>query len=129
MPLSPSAGARQRSPSAEATLLAARLLEYLGHYKEAVQLFEAVIAESFDQEAYREAFTRPPLFLFSVRISREGATERAVALCRLAIDRLDVFGLGHEPLRTVWMELGDAATRRAIRLEACWRLSKPAAIR
>ncbi len=107
--------------------LAARLLEYLGHYKEAVQLFEAVIAESFDQEAYREAFL-DLLYLFSAHI-REGATERAVALCRLAIDRLDVFGLGHEQLRTVWMELGDAATRRAIRLEACWRLSKPAAIR
>jgi hypothetical protein len=30
---------------------AARLLEYLGHYKEAVQLFEAVIADAFDREA------------------------------------------------------------------------------
>lgn len=96
--------------------LAARLLEYLGYYKEAVQLFEAVIAESFDQEAYREAFL-DLLYLFSVHI-RQGGTEKAAAICRLAIERLDFFGLGHEQLRTVWMELGDAAMRRAISLES-----------
>jgi tetratricopeptide (TPR) repeat protein len=96
--------------------IAARLLEHLGHPKEAVQLFEAVIAEAFDHEAYREAFL-DLLYLFSVHI-RHGATQRAVALCRLAIDRLNFFGLGHEQLRTVWKELMDAAGRQAIRLEA-----------
>jgi tetratricopeptide (TPR) repeat protein len=35
---------------------AARLLEALGHIGEAEQLFEAVIADAFDHEAYREAF-------------------------------------------------------------------------
>jgi tetratricopeptide (TPR) repeat protein len=103
--------ARRRSD-----FLAARLLEYLGHYKEAAQLFEAVIANAFDREAYREAFL-DLLYLFGVHI-RQGATEKAVALCRLAIDRLDLFGLGHEQLRTVWMQLGEAAMRRAIRLES-----------
>jgi tetratricopeptide (TPR) repeat protein len=103
--------ARRRSD-----FLAARLLEYLGHYKEAVQLFEAVIAESFDREVYREAFL-DLLYLFGVHL-RQGATEKAVALCRLAIERLDLFGLGHEQLRTVWMQLGEAAMRRAIRLES-----------
>jgi tetratricopeptide (TPR) repeat protein len=103
--------ARRRSD-----FFAARLLEYLGHYKEAVQLFEAVIADAFDHEAYREAFL-DLLYLFSVHV-RQGATEKAVALCRLAIDRLDFFGLGHEQLRTVWKDLMDAALRRAIRLES-----------
>jgi tetratricopeptide (TPR) repeat protein len=96
--------------------IAARLLEYLGHYKEAVQLFEAVVADAFDKEAYREAFL-DLLYVFGVHV-RQGATERAVALCRLAIERLDFFGLGHEQMRAVWKELMDAATRRAISLEA-----------
>lgn len=95
---------------------AARLLEHLGHPKEAVQLFEAVIADAFDHEAYREAFL-DLLYLFSVHI-RRGATQKAEALCRLAINRLDFFGLGHEQLRTMWKELMDAAGRQAIRLEA-----------
>jgi tetratricopeptide (TPR) repeat protein len=95
---------------------AARLLEYLDHNKEAVQLFEAVIADAFDHEAYREAFL-DLLYLFSVHI-RQSATEKAVALCRLAIDRLDLFDLGHEQMRTVWKELMDASMRRAIRLES-----------
>jgi hypothetical protein len=96
--------------------LAARLLEYLGHYKEAVQLFEALIANAFDREVYREAFL-DLLYLFGVHI-RQGATERGVSVCRLAIERLDFFGLGHEQLRTVWVQLGDAAMRQAIRLES-----------
>src|ERR1700688_3988465 len=95
---------------------AARLLECLGHYKEAVQLFEAVIADAFDREAYREAFL-DLLYLVGVHL-RQGETERAVAVCRLAIDRLDFFGLGHEQLRTVWTQLGEVAVRRAIRLES-----------
>lgn len=94
---------------------AARLLERLDHIKEAVQLFEAVIADGFDHEAYREAFL-DLLYLFGVHI-RQGATDRAAAICRLAIERLDLFDLGHEQMRTVWVELRDAAMRRAISLE------------
>jgi hypothetical protein len=103
--------ARRRSD-----FFAARLLEHLGHTKEAVQLFEAVIADAFDQEAYREAFL-DLLYLFGVRI-RQDATDKAVALCSHALDRLDFFGLGNEQLRAVWSELRDAATRQAIRLES-----------
>jgi tetratricopeptide (TPR) repeat protein len=95
---------------------AARLLEALGFLREAEQLFEAVIAEAFEREAYREAFL-DILYLFGLHL-RQDATEKAVALCRFAIARLDLFDVGHEQIRTVWMELGDAATRRAIRLEA-----------
>jgi tetratricopeptide (TPR) repeat protein len=95
---------------------AARLLEALGHMREAEQLFEAVIAEAFEREAYREAFL-DILYLFGLHL-RQGATEKAVALCRFALARLDLFDVGHEQLRTVWMELRDAAMRRAIGLEA-----------
>ncbi len=102
--------ARRRSD-----FFAARLLEYLGHYKEAAQLFEAVIADAFDHEAYREAFL-DLLYLFEVHL-RQGATEKAVALCHLAIERLDFFGLGHEQMRAVWKELMDAAMRQAVGLE------------
>jgi tetratricopeptide (TPR) repeat protein len=106
------------SPAAtrRSDFFAGRLLEHLGHYREAVQLFEAVIADAFDQEAYREAFL-DLLYVFSIHI-RQGATEKAVALCHLAIERLDFFGLGHEQMRTVWKELMDAAMRQAISLEA-----------
>lgn len=83
--------------------------------KEAVQHFEAVVADAFEHEAYREAFL-DLLYLFGLHI-RQGATESAVALSRLAVDRLNLIDLGHEQLRTVWMELMDTATRRAIRLE------------
>jgi tetratricopeptide (TPR) repeat protein len=103
--------ARRRSD-----FFAARLLEYLDHNREAVQLFEAVIADAFDHEAYREAFL-DLLYLFSVHL-RHGATDKAVALCRFAIARLDLFDVGHQQVRTVWVELRDAAMRRAIRLEA-----------
>ena len=41
-----------------------------------------------------------------------------MALCRFAIAQLDLYGIGHEQLRTMWKELMDAAGRRAIRLEA-----------
>ena len=95
---------------------AARLLEALGHRREAELLFEAAIAEAFEREMYREAFL-DILYLFGLHI-RHGATERAVALCRMAIERLDLFGVGHEQLRAVWTELGDAATERALRVEA-----------
>jgi hypothetical protein len=75
-----------------------------------------VVADAFEHEAYREAFL-DLLYLFGLHI-RQGATESAVALSRLAIDRLNLLDLGHEQLRTVWMQLGEAAMRRAIRLES-----------
>lgn len=96
--------------------IAARLLEHLGHTKEAMQLFESVIADAFDHEAYREAFL-DLLYVFGLHV-RSGEMEKAVTLCRLAIDRLDLFDLGHEQLRTVWRELMDAAGRRAITLQS-----------
>src|SRR6185436_1529522 len=103
-------------PKRRSDFIAARLLEHLDHPKEAVQLFEAVIADAFDHEAYREAFL-DLLYLFSLHL-RQGATEKAVTLCHLAIDRLDLFGLGHEQLREVWMELREAAKRHAVTLES-----------
>jgi hypothetical protein len=45
-------------------------------------------------------------------------SNRPQALCRLALDRLDLFNLGHEQLRSLWRELMEGATRRAIRLES-----------
>jgi tetratricopeptide (TPR) repeat protein len=95
---------------------AARLLEALGHVREAEHLFEAAIAEAFEREAYREAFL-DILYLFGLHL-RRGETEKAVALCGFAIARLDLLEVGHEQLKTVWQELMDAATRRAIGLEA-----------
>jgi tetratricopeptide (TPR) repeat protein len=105
------AGAGRRS-----TFTAARLLEGLGHVREAEQLFEAVIADGFEREAYREAFL-DILYLFGMHI-RRGAMDKAVALCRLALARLDLFEIGNEQLRTVWSQLRDAAMQRAIRLES-----------
>jgi tetratricopeptide (TPR) repeat protein len=95
---------------------AARLLEHLGHTKEAMQLFEAVIADAFDHEAYREAFL-DLLYIFGFHV-RSGETEKAVALCRFAVAQLDLYGVGHEQLRAVWTELMDAAERRAITLQS-----------
>jgi hypothetical protein len=95
---------------------AARLLEALRYLGEAEQLFESVIAEAFEREAYREAFL-DILYLFGFHI-RQGATEKAVALCHFAITQLDLFSLGHEQLRKVWGELREAAKRHAVTLEA-----------
>ncbi len=95
---------------------AARLLEALGHSAEAEQLFDNVIAEAFEREAYREAFL-DLLYLFGFHL-RRGATEKAVALCRFAVTQLDLFKLGHEQLRTVWVELMNAAEQHAVTLEA-----------
>lgn len=95
---------------------AARLLEASGHPREAEQLFNAVIAVAFDREAYREAFL-DILYLFGVHL-RHGATEKATDLCRLAIERLDLFEIGHHQLRAVWIKLRDAAMRHAIHEES-----------
>lgn len=111
---------RATRPRADAARLseftAARLLEGLGRIKEAEQLFDAVIADAFAHEAYREACL-DLLYFFGFHL-RQGATEKAVGLCRFAIAQLDLYGIGHEQLRAVWLDLMDAATRQAIRLEA-----------
>ena len=96
--------------------IAARLLEHLGHLKEAVQLFEATIADAFDQEAYRESFL-DLLYLFGLHIRTE-ATDKAITLCRFALTQLDLFHLGHEQLRRVWVELLEAARKRMVTAEA-----------
>jgi len=101
---------------------AARLLEALGHSGEAEQLFDGVIAESFEREAYREAFL-DILYLFGAHL-RRGATEKAVALCRFAITQLDLYGVGHDQIRTVWVELLDAAKRRGVALESLAEVRK-----
>ncbi len=95
---------------------AARLLEALGHFDAAEQLFETVIAEAFDREAYRAAFL-DILYLFGLHM-RRGANDKAIALCRVAIARLDALNVGHEQLRSIWTDLMDAATLRGMRLEA-----------
>lgn len=115
---------------------AARLLEALGRTQESERLFEGVIADAFEHEAYREAFL-DLLYLFGHYV-RRGAAEKAVAACRLAITRMDLFDLGHEPLRRLWVELLEAAKRQAVSpgalavardlLQAHWR-SPTAAIR
>jgi len=94
---------------------AARLLESLGHLEEAERLFDSVIAEAFEREAYREAFL-DIFYLFGFHL-RRGATEKAVALCRFAIAQLDLYDVGHEQLREVWRELMAAAKRQAVGLE------------
>jgi tetratricopeptide (TPR) repeat protein len=95
---------------------AARLLEALGHFDAAEQLFETVIAEAFDREAYRAAFL-DILYLFGLHM-RRGANDKAVALCRVAIARLDALNVGHEQLRSIWTDLMDAAALQGMRLEA-----------
>lgn len=107
----PRADAERRS-----TFTAARLLEGLGRMKEAERLFEGAIADAFAHEAYRDACL-DLLYLFALHL-RTGATEKAVALCRFAVAQLDLFDVGHEQLRAVWMELRDAAERRAITLQS-----------
>jgi tetratricopeptide (TPR) repeat protein len=111
---------RAARPRADAARLsdftAARLLEGLGRIKEAEQLFDAVIADAFAHEAYREACL-DLLYFFGLHV-RTGATEKAVALCRFAIAQLDLYDVGHEQLRAVWKELMAAAKRQAVGLEA-----------
>jgi len=109
-------GSARADAARRSNFTAARLLEALGHLGEAEQLFAGVIAEAFEREAYREAFL-DLLYLFGLHI-RTGATEKAVTLCRFAIAQLDLYGVGHEQLRTVWRELMDAAKRQAISREA-----------
>lgn len=111
---------REGNPRADAgrrsSFTAARLLEGLGRVKESEQLFESVIAEAFEREAYREAFL-DLLYLFGFHI-RQSATDKAVALCQFAITQLELFGIGHEQLRKVWAELREAAKRHAVTLES-----------
>lgn len=109
-------GLSRSDASMRSSYSAARLLEALGHIGEAEQLFESVMAEAFEREAYREAFL-DILYLFGFHI-RHGAMGRAAALCDFAIAQLDLFEVGHEQLRTVWRELMDAAERRAVSLQA-----------
>lgn len=111
---------REGNPRADAgrrsSFTAARLLEGLRRVKEAEQLFDDVIADAFEHEAYREAFL-DILYLFGFHI-RQGATEKAVALCDFALTQFDLFSIGHEQLRKVWVELREAAKRHAVTLES-----------
>jgi tetratricopeptide (TPR) repeat protein len=115
---------RAARPRADAARLsdftAARLLEGLDRIKEAEQLLDAVIADAFAHEAYREACL-DLLYLFGLHV-RTGATEKAVALCRFAIAQLDLHGVGHGQLRTVWKELMEAAMRQAIGLDSIFEV-------
>jgi tetratricopeptide (TPR) repeat protein len=95
---------------------AARLLEALGHFKEAERLFDGVIADAFEHEAYREAFL-DLLYLFGLHI-RRGETGRAAGLCRFAVSQLERLEVGHEQLRTVWKELLEATKRQEVAPEA-----------
>ena len=95
---------------------AARLLEALGHLKEAERVFDAVIADAFEYEAYREAFLDLH-YLFGLHV-RTGATEKALSLCRFAISQLERFEVGHEQLRRVWTELLEAAIKQRVTPES-----------
>jgi tetratricopeptide (TPR) repeat protein len=110
------AGQPRADAARRSDFVAARLLEGLHHAEESEQLFEAVIADAFAHEAYREAFL-DLLYLFGLHIQM-GAIEKAVALCRFAIAQLDLFDLGHDQLRAVWTELIDAAGRRAVTIQS-----------
>jgi len=111
---------RESNPRADAVrrsnFTAARLLEGLGHLKEAERLVDGVIADAFEHEAYREAFL-DLLYLFGLHI-RTGATEKASALCSFASAQLDRFEVGHEQLRRVWAELSEATRKQAVTLES-----------
>ena len=41
-----------------------------------------------------------------------------MALCRFAIAQIDLYDIGHEQLRSVWVALSDAAKRHAVTLES-----------
>ncbi len=110
------AGHARADADRRSAFTAARLLEGLGHLREAEQLFDAVIADGFEREAYRAAFL-DILYLFGMHI-RQSAVDKAVALCRFALAWLDLLDIGNEQLRTVWSELRDAAMRRSFRLES-----------
>jgi hypothetical protein len=102
---------RASQPRADAerqsTFTAARLLEGLGYFKEAECLFQTAITDAFEREAYREGCL-DLLYLYGLHI-RMGETEKAMALCRYAVTKLDLFRVGHEQLRTVWLDLMTAA--------------------
>jgi tetratricopeptide (TPR) repeat protein len=110
------AGRPRADAARRSSFTAARLLEGLHHLKEAERLFTGAISDAFAAESYREAYL-DLLYLFGFHV-RTGATEKAVALCRFALAQLDLFDVGHEQLRAVWMELMDAARRRAITIES-----------
>lgn len=94
------------------TFTAARLLELMDRLKEAERLFEEVITGYLEQELYKDAFLTF-LHLFGFHI-RAGSAEKAVDVCRRALDLLDLLELGHDQLRAVWTQLMDAARRQAL---------------
>jgi tetratricopeptide (TPR) repeat protein len=104
----------QSRPNAKlrSTFTAARLLEALGHTKEAERLFEEVIAEGLEREWYKDAFL-DFLYLFGFHI-RAGSTEKAIEVCQRALAQLDLLELGHDQLRDVWIQLRDAAGRQEL---------------
>jgi tetratricopeptide (TPR) repeat protein len=104
----------QARPNAKlrSTFTAARLFEALGRAKEAERLFEEVIAEGLEREWYKDAFL-DFFYLFGFHI-RAGAAEKAVQVSQRALAQLDLLDLGHDQLRTVWMQLRDAAGRQAL---------------
>lgn len=106
---SPQARIRLRS-----LFLAARLLEVLGRHREAVRLFEQVIAEDLRHELYKDAFL-DLLYLFGVYI-RCGDPESAIEVCSRALAQMKELGLVHEQLYEVWSQLMEMARRNSLKI-------------
>lgn len=99
-------------PQIRSKFTCACLLDALGLQQHAESLFEEVVERDIEHDLYKDAFL-DLLYLYE-RHLKAGDAEKAVRVCRRALNDAALFGFAHEQMRDLWTQLLDAAERQAI---------------
>jgi tetratricopeptide (TPR) repeat protein len=83
--------------------IGARLLHAAGYPKEAERLHGEVVTADLRAELYKDAFL-DLLFLFNLHV-KEGDLDKAVFICRRALEEAELAAFSHEQIRGVWQFL------------------------
>jgi tetratricopeptide (TPR) repeat protein len=107
----------QPRPRAEirSKFTAGRLLEALGHRREAERLFEEVVAADLEHAFLKDSFM-DLLYLFAFYL-KFGEPVRAAELGRRALSQLELLDSIHDQLKSVWRQLIEATDRRSVDLQ------------
>jgi tetratricopeptide (TPR) repeat protein len=92
--------------------ISAKLLDALGFKQQAERLFDEVVDRDLEHELYKDAFL-DLLYLYG-RHMQAGDLEKAARVCRRALTDSSLSAVAHEQLRTLWIQLLEAAQRQAI---------------
>jgi tetratricopeptide (TPR) repeat protein len=93
--------------------LEGRLLDCLGHAREAEKMLRQVARGNMEAEHYKEAFLT--LYVLVEAFCKRGALEKAAKICEEAIEMLEVVGsASHAQMKEVWQDLLEMVRRGSV---------------